>query len=209
MVIGITINNVIRDHITQLSKIYESLTGNKPIEPINPYDLEKSFPTVKTDFLESEFKPGDDSVLDPIESYDDFDVNKFLYEEASFEIFGRSDEMYDKILYKLKKMEKDLGVKIVLLNKETQRSKCATLFFLSKNGFDFSEIIFPKKDKDFWLNVDVLITDDPKILSKKPKNKYSIKVNNEFNVDIKSNFSIINIDEIKKIKKIIKTIKTK
>jgi hypothetical protein len=97
----------------------------------------------------------------------------------------------------------------VLLNKESPRSKCATLFFLSKNNFDFSKILFPNDYKGFWDEIDVLISDDPKILKKKPKNKISIKVKNEFNLDIKSDFTIINVNNIKELKNIIKTIKEK
>jgi hypothetical protein len=132
-----------------------------------------------------------------------------MYQEASFEIFGRSEESISGILLKLKEYEKKLKVKFILLNKESPRSKCATLFFLSKNNFDFNKIIFPNDYKGFWGEVDVLISDDPKILKKKPKNKIAIKVKNEFNLDIKSDFTIINISNIKELKNIIKTIKEK
>jgi hypothetical protein len=58
--------------------------------------------------------------------------------------------------------------------------------------------------------VDVLITDNPKILNCKPKDKTSIKIINDFNLDIKSDFSIIRLDNnTKEIKNIIKTIKEK
>ena len=109
----------------------------------------------------------------------------------------------------IKEYEKKLKVKFVLLNKESPRSKCATLFFLSKNSFNFDKILFPNDYKNFWDEVDILITDNPKILKKKPKNKISIKVKNEFNLDIKSDFTIINVNNIKEIKNIIKTIKEK
>jgi hypothetical protein len=49
MVIGITINNILRDHIDQLSKIYTIVTGEEPLQPINPFDLESSFPTKQND----------------------------------------------------------------------------------------------------------------------------------------------------------------
>jgi hypothetical protein len=60
-----------------------------------------------------------------------------MYHEASFEVFGRSEETVSGILLKLKEYEKKLKIKFVLLNKESPRSKCATLFFLSKNSFNF------------------------------------------------------------------------
>jgi hypothetical protein len=55
----------------------------------------------------------------------------------------------------------------------------------------------------------VLITDNPKILKAKPKDKVSVKVKNDFNLDIKSDFSIINLNDMKNLKNIIKLIKNK
>ena len=210
MVIGITINNILRDHIDQLSKIYTIVTGEEPLQPINPFDLESSFPTKQNDEQISEFKVDKgETEFELNESDENFNVHEFMYHEASFEVFGRSEETVSGILLKLKEYEKKLKVKFVLLNKESPRSKCATLFFLSKNSFNFDKILFPNDYKNFWDEVNILITDNPKILKKKPKNKISIKVKNEFNLDIKSDFTIIDISNIKEIKNIIKTIKEK
>ncbi len=211
MVIGITINNIIRDHISQLKKAYTLLTEEDCLEPINPYDLESSFPNRVSTEIVQEFDVTKELAEDlPLnEVNEEFNVYEFMYHEASFEIFGRSEETIDGIVRKLKDYEKKLKVKIVLVNKESPRSKCATLFFLSKNGFDFDTISFPKDDKGYWDNVDVLITDNPKILKKKPKGKTSIKVNNDFNLDIKSDFTIIDLNDFKNLKKIIKMIKEK
>jgi hypothetical protein len=211
MIIGITINNIVRDHISQLKKAYTILTEEEAIEPINPFDLESSFPNKTSTELIQEFTVTDSEVGEmPLnEVNDEFNVYEFMYHEASFEIFGRAEESIDGIVRKLKEYEKKFKVKIVLINKESPRSKCATLFFLSKNGFDFDQILFPKDYKNFWNGVDVLITDNPKVLSKKPKNKQSVKVKNDFNIDIKSDFTIIDLNDHKTLKSIIKTIKEK
>ena len=68
-------------------------------------------------------------------------------------------------------------------------------------NFNFKKIYFPNKEKEFWSYVDVLITDTPKILKSKPKNKTSIKIQNDFNVDIKSDYTIINTKELFKLLK--------
>jgi hypothetical protein len=211
MVIGITINNLIRDHISQLKKAYEILTEHECIEPVNPFDLESSFPNKTSTESVLEFDPSQEpgtSILTYNENNEEFNVYEFMYHEASFEVFGRAEESIDGIVRKLKQYEKKLGVKIILINKESPRSKCATLFFLSKNGFDLERVIFPQKESDFWSEVDLLITDNPKILRKKPKHKYSIKVSNDFNLDIKSDFTIIGLDDLKSLKKIVKEIKS-
>jgi hypothetical protein len=54
------------------------------------------------------------------------------------------------------------------------------------------------------LYCDVLVTDNPKLLKNKPKNKVSIKYKNDFNVDIKSDYTIINNEELFKILKKLK-----
>lgn len=210
MRVGITINNILRDHIIQLCKIYYSVTGELPIEPINPYNLEASFPTKIGETKTTDFKPDEEITFEYHEDDDkDFDVYKFLHQDASFEIFGRAEEVVSGMLIKLKQIGKRQNTKFILLNKESSRSKCATLFFLSKNNFDFDEIHFPKTNKDFWTNVDVLITDDPKILNAKPAKKTAIKFQTEFNIDIKTKYSIIKLNEIEQLLRKIKKIKAR
>lgn len=201
MTIGITINNLLRDHITSLRNFYTIVTDLEPIEPINPFDLEASFPTKIVEATTvSEFKENEETDMVEHEQADEsFDVYEAMYQDASFEIFGRADESEDGILRKLKDMEKELKVKFVLLNKESPRSKCATLFFLSKNFFDFEKVQFPEKDKHFYRGIDVLVTDNPKILAVKPKNRKTIKVANDFNIDSPSDYTIINLDDLKQI----------
>lgn len=196
MIIGITIDNVLRNHIDKVIEAYQTVTGNEPIQPINPFNLDKSFPNVDKSTNEVEFNP-DNTEIEFTDSGVDtsFDVYEFMYHDASFEIFGRADQSYDNIITKLAELQSE-DLQIVLLNKETRRSKCATLFFLSKNNFDFQKVIFPENYKDFWKHCDVLVTDNPKILKYKRKKKVSVKIENDFNLDYKSDFSIINITEL-------------
>lgn len=213
MRIGITINNVLRDHIPQVIRAYEEITGLEPIEPINPFKIEASFPKKDGTAEISEFKASPTGVTEVDFTYNEsaevepFDVMDLMYNSASFEVFGRAIETHPGNIHKLKDIEKKSKVQFVLLNKESPRSKCATLFFLSKTNFDFNEIKFPSKDKDFWNDVDALITDNPKILKCKPTDKIAIKVENQFNTGINSDFSIADLNDHKTLKKIIKTIK--
>jgi hypothetical protein len=206
MIIGITINNVLRNHIDKVIDAYQTVTGKEPITPINPFELDKSFPNIDVTTSEVEFNP-DNQEVEFINSEIDtsFDVYEFMYHDASFEVFGRADQSYDNILTKLSDLQ-DSDLQIVLINKETRRSKCATLFFLSKNNFDFPKIIFPDNYKDFWKHCDVLVTDNPKILKYKRKKKILVKIENNFNIDYKSDFSIINITELPNIIEDIKKI---
>lgn len=201
MIIGITINNILRDHISKLKDLYEFEFEKEAIEPINPFDLASSFPNIEGDVEEPEFK--DDQEVEFLENKKDnsFNLDRFMYEDACFEVFGRTDETIAGIIKEISDFANKNKINIVLLNNESQRSKAATLFFLSKNYYNLEQIIFPKKWKDFWSYCDVLVTDNPKLLNIKPKDKTSIKYQNEFNVDIKSDYTIINSKELFKLLK--------
>lgn len=201
MVIGITINNILRDHITKLKDLYEFEFEKEVIEPINPFNLSKSFPNIKGDTESPEFKDDEEVELTENKKDGSFNLDQFLYEDACFEIFGRTEETIPGIVKEISDFSNKNKINIILLNNESQRSKSATLFFLSKNYYNLEKIIFPKKWKDFWSHCDVLITDNPKILKTKPEEKISIKYENGFNLDIKSDYTIINTKELFKLLK--------
>ena len=201
MIVGITINNILRDHISKLKDLYEFEFEKEAIEPINPFELSKSFPDIEGSVEEPEFK--DDQEVEFTENKKDtsFNLDRFMYEDACFEVFGRTDETIPGIIKQISDFSNKNKINIILLNNESQRSKSATLFFLSKNYYNLDQIVFPKKWKDFWSNCDVLVTDNPKLLKTKPKDKVSIKYQNEFNIDIKSDYTIINTEELFKLLK--------
>lgn len=205
MVIGITINNILREHISKLKDLYEFEFEKEAILPINPFDLSKSFPDIEGETNDTNFEVDKELVLTENKKDTSFNLEKFMYEDACFEVFGRVDESVPGIIKEISDFSNKNKIKIVLLNNESQRSKSATLFFLSKNYYNLEQIIFPSKWKDFWSHCDVLVTDNPKILKNKPEGKKSIKMVNDFNVDIKSDYTIINTKElfklIKKLKK--------
>ena len=203
MVIGITVNNILRDHLSKLKDLYEFEFEKEAIEPINPFNLQASFPDITGETESIEFKP-DQEEVELVENKKDgsFNLDKFLYEDACFEIFGRTDETEPGLIKKISDFSKKSKLEIVLLNNESQRSKAATLFFLSKNYFNLNKILFPQKWKDFWVECDVIITDNPKILKAKPKGKISVKYQNDFNLDIKSDYTINNKELFKTLKKL-------
>jgi hypothetical protein len=201
MIVGITINNILRDHISKLKDLYEFEFEKEAIEPINPFNLSTSFPDIHSDVESPEFKPDEEVEFTENKKDGSFNLEKFLYDDACFEVFGRTDETEPGIIKEISDFSNKNKINILLLNNESQRSKAATLFFLSKNYYNLEQIIFPKKWKDFWAHCDILVTDNPKILRTKPKGKTSIKYQNEFNIDIKSDYTIINTKELFKLLK--------
>ena len=181
MIVGITINNILRDHISKLKDLYEFEFEKEAIEPINPFNLSASFPDIDGSVESPEFKTDEEVEFTENKKDESFNLERFMYDDACFEVFGRTDETIPGIIKEISDFSNKNKINIILLNNESQRSKSATLFFLSKNYYNLEEIVFPKKWKDFWNHCDVLVTDNPKLLKTKPKDKVSIKYQNEFN----------------------------
>lgn len=208
MIIGITINNILRDHLSKLEMVYNAVTGQEALLPINPYNLADHFISTGTTEEPPEFiedltvdETSETHELTPIDDGDkNFDVYQLLYVDASFEIFGSCEETIPGLIRDLSLLSKDLSENsnhsLILTNLESSRSKCATLFFLSKNFFDMREIFFPETREIMWEKFDVLITDDPKILAIKPDGKKSIKIENNFNTTVDSDLTVSTIKEL-------------
>lgn len=186
MKIGITIDGVVRDFITKFELVYDKYypvideeTGeNKEIErDIKDLDLLSHF----------EFTGGTK------------DLNKFMYVDASLEIFGHAGEVKlnsVEHLNQLHNMIEDMGHTPIIISKELNNSKPATLFFLSKLSCKVSTIKFVRDYKDKWDYVDVLITASPETLLSKPSEKVSIKVINTYNKNSNSDYTIVDLKEL-------------
>jgi len=195
MKIGITIDGVIRDFITKFEIVYDKYF---------PLDEGEDAPerNIKTlDLLEHfEFSGGTT------------DLNKFMYVDAALEIFGHAGEIKlnsVEHLNQLHNLIEDMGHTPIIVSKELNNSKPSTLFFLSKLSAKVNNIIFVREYHKKWDHVDILITANPITLSSKPSTKISIKVINEYNKDVPSDYTIVDIKEIlddkKTLQKIIET----
>lgn len=201
MVIGITITNTLRNHLTKLTTVYESMMDKEPINlPINPYELEDHYPTVVLDKEEDEFDEkqvaytqSDDYLGEFTEDEKEFNVYQLLYVDGSFEIFGACDEVFPGVIKKVSDVAAATPHKIIMVNLESPRSKLATMYFLSKTNFDMREIYFPENRDELWEKFDIMITDDPKILGSKPEGKKTVKVCNIFNNNVDSDYAVPNI----------------
>ena len=164
--IGISINEVLRDTLTQLDYTYSKYISGKEStisrDEITSFDLKKHFN------FESEK-----------------DINRFLYDEASLEIFGHADQMHENLMTKFNMFLVDIDDEeehtIELVSREFLKSIPSTLFFLSKLGCRATNIRFVKQNEEEWGDVDVLITANVKALESKPKDKISIKIKAPYN----------------------------
>lgn len=160
--IGIVLNNVIRDYVGKLKEVYEKYTGFPNLEPIDPYNLDLSFPLQYEEFA---------------------DVYQWIYYGVSLEVFGGANQTQTNILSRISNFQTKINDRLIILSRETTRTKFATLSFLSKAQFDLNEIIFVDGYEDYWNYVDVLITDHPEILRAKPYGKISVVLKNAYNTE--------------------------
>jgi len=186
MKIGISLNEVLRDFIGQFAYTYE-----KYVEPLNyienPETGKEEFHVTSFDLLDH-FK---------FESIDE--MNKFLYIEASLEIFGHADQLHDNIMTHfntfLMDIKDDEEHEIVVVSREVYKSIPSTMFFLSKLSCRADKINFVQNHEDMWEGIDVLITANPKALEAKPDDKISVKINAQYNNEVGADYTLDNIME--------------
>ena len=195
MIVGITIDGVVRDFITKFESVYDKYypieegTENEEQEEVK----ERVIDTL--DLLEHfNFKEGEE------------ELNKLLYVDASLEIFGHAGEVKLNSVEHLNQLHniiEDMGHTPVVISKELNNSKPATLFFLSKLSAKVNNIIFVRDYDKKWDHVDVLITANPTTLNCKPNDKISIKVINHYNKNCNSDYTIVDLKEIIDDKKLL------
>ena len=136
-------------------------------------------------------------------------LNEFMYVESSLEIFGHAGETKlnsVEHLNQLHNLIEDMGHTPIVISKELNNSKPATLFFLSKLSSKVNNIIFVRDFDKKWEHVDILITANPTTLDTKPRSKVSIKVINHYNKDCESDYTIIDLKELVDDKKILEKV---
>lgn len=178
MKIGISINEVLRDTLSQMDYTYSKYISGEDStvtkDDIVSFNLEEHF---KFDSKK--------------------DLNRFLYDEASLEIFGHADQMYDNLMTKfnmfLVDIEEEEEHTIELVSREFLKSIPSTFFFLSKLGCRATNIRFVKQNDEEWGDVDVLITANPVALENKPNDKISVKIKAPYNQNVAADYELESI----------------
>lgn len=172
MIFGFNIDDVLRNTSERIWTFYtrEYPDSSLKLEDINIGDLQTSL-GLSTD------------------QYQEF-IDDYI-----LEIFGSANDQYknsNKDFNVLVKFLAEYGHECVIIQKESGKIKNATLYFISDRCIDINHIHFIN-DNNFWAYCDVLITSNPNLL--KLSNK-KIKVEREYNKDIKCKISINDIKDI-------------
>jgi hypothetical protein len=173
MKILISVDGVLRNTIQKFNYHYVDAYLNSEFENENNFNYSINEP-IYNDNLLNHYS---------FQSKEEFDY--FLFIEYPIEIFGHAGLSYSNVFTELNKIIYDnpeheftlIGID------ELAKSKPATLFFLSKNGFLGNNIKFSTSDKisELWNEYDVWITDNKKIIDLCPTEKISYKFNTTYN----------------------------
>lgn len=191
MRIAIEINGVLRNTLQKLEQVYKKYLIDKTegIEDNEDFTYEMLLPVTSLN-LRDHFKFKDD---------DEF--YRFLYEEFPMEIFGHAGSTETMTFNDLNEFYLDFreNYDILIVSDEIGKSKPASLFFLSKFGSLIEKIKFYSNLTldSMWEEIDILVTANPNLIENKPENKKIIKYCTSYNENIKSDYEISTIKELK------------
>jgi len=150
-------------------------------EDINPldYEVDENGEAIADSAL---FKPKEVVKMTPEQVY-----KRFMYEDFCFEIHGSAPMMYKNMDLDVGKFIKRYGddVEFVIISKENWFSIPPTLFFLSKITSRFKSYRFVDEFLEYWKDVDLIITTNPKVVKEKPEDKKIIILKRPYNADEK------------------------
>jgi hypothetical protein len=124
-----------------------------------------------------------------------------MYEEHPMEIFGHAPSVEMSTMMDLNEFYYDMrnNHDILIVSDEIGKSKPASLFFLSKFGCLIEKVKFYSESTidSMWNEIDVLLTANPDLLLKCPKDKKVIKFETEYNKQVDSDLTITTLKELK------------
>lgn len=189
---GIEVNGVLRDTLNKIEQVYSKFYLDNPLiteEEKSQYEILSTLESL--------------DISKHLKFKDDDELYQFLYTEHCMEIFGHApstemstfNDLFDFYLENRDKHE------ILIVSDEIGKSKPATLFFLSKFGCQIEKVKFYSQltINSMWDEVDVLLTANPELLLKYPKDKKIIKFNSTYNKDIETEYSVSFLKQLNEV----------
>lgn len=210
MRIAFDVNGVLRDTFLKSEQIYQKFY-------IDEFDQEKTssfneeteeFEEDKIDNEEFEYSLNlPVTSLDNLEEHFKFpnkdDLFNFFYIDFPMQIFGHAPSVSANTFNILNEIYEELrdDHDVLVVSDEIQKSKPATLFFLSKYGCLVEKIKFYSNItiNDMWNEVDILVTANPNLIKNPLPGKTIVKYETSYNEDVKSGYTIKDLKEIKEL----------
>jgi hypothetical protein len=209
MRIAFDINGVLRDTFLKAEQLYQKFYIDEfEEEKTSSYNEETEEFTeeiVKDDFKYELNLPV--KSLDNLEEYfrfkDKEDLFNFFYVDFPMQIFGHAPSISGNTFNVLNDIYEELRDEheLLIVSDEIQKSKPASLFFLSKYGSLIEKIKFYSNITidSMWDEVDILVTANPNHILNSPEGKIIIKYKTTYNEDIDSKFTIENLEDFKEL----------
>jgi hypothetical protein len=190
MEIFISVDGVIRNLIQKFDYHYKDAFVDADLE-------DNSFEYGITEPIEN------DNILKSYNFQSREEFEYFLFIEYPIEIFGHAGLSYSTTFSDLNNMiynNQEHNFTLVGLD-ELGKSKPATLFFLSKNGFLGNNIKFSTSDNvdNLWEKCDMWITDNKNIINKCPEGKKVYKFITPYNQHFTNDLEISKLTEIQEL----------
>lgn len=207
-IIGISIDGVLRDKISQFDKMYrKKFIKNESIVKMDEY-----FRYVPEDNNDDEDMRIQNLVNEKIKyPIDTFDLlnhysfsskdeyQMFFNQDYVFEIYGSAPPV-NKAMDKVNKLQKigetNNEYEVLLFSHESDQAIQATYHFLAKAACRVKKIIFEKDISRIWDYCDFIITDNPEIIESKPQNKTTIKIKADYNSFDQADYEFENINQM-------------
>ena len=195
MKIAIDVNGVLRDTFGKAEQVYQKFMIDDYVKEENEddFEYELNLPIKSLNLLEHFSFPKKEDLYD------------FFYVDFPMNIFGHAPSISANTFNILNEIYEDLRDEheIIIISDEIQKSKPATLFFLSKYGCLAEQVIFYSKitmDKVFS-NFDIVLTANPEIILEKNYKIKKIKFDTSYNENIDCEHSIKSLEEFKNLYK--------
>jgi len=190
MKIAFEVNGVLRNTFGKAEEVYQKFFIDDYVaeEGEEEFEYKLNLPITSTT-LSSHFVFQDEERL-----------MEFFYVDFPMNIFGHSQSTENSTFQDLNDIYKDLrdDHELVIISNEIEKSKPATLFFLSKFGCMFEKIVFYNQytEDNVLSEFELIISAQPQILEKEHNYK-TVKYKTTYNENVESDFEIETLKEFK------------
>lgn len=191
MKVAFDINGVLRDTFGKAEQVYQKFFIDDYVREEGEEEFE-----FKLNFPMTSYTLSNHFIFQKEE-----DIYDFFYVDYPMNIFGHAPSISANTFNIFNEIYEELrdNHDILIVSDEIQKSKPATLFFLSKYGCLVEKILFFSKitENNMWSECDILITANPNLLENHPSDKILVKFETEYNTDVDCQYTIKKIEEFK------------
>jgi hypothetical protein len=190
MKIAFEVNGVLRNTFGKAEEVYQKFFIDDYVKEDDEEEFEYklNLPITSTTLSNHFVFPDEERLME------------FFYVDFPMNIFGHSQSTENSTFHDLNDIYKDLRDEheLVIVSNEIEKSKPATLFFLSKFGCMFEKIIFYNQytEDEILSQFDLIISTQPQILEKDYEYK-TVKYKTTYNEEVSSDFEIETLKEFK------------